>query len=74
MSNLQKVQFTNGLDFNLTGNEYIGYFNVYDDLPYVGKENQNAPLQSNNTTNNDIILSNDFKHRRVFKICKLFSR
>ena len=57
MSNLQKVQFTNGLDFNLTGNEYIGYFNVYDDLPYVGKENQNAPLQSN------IILSNDFFDR-----------
>jgi hypothetical protein len=63
MSKLQKVQFTNGLDFNLTGNEYIGYFNVYDNLPYAGKKNQNTPLQSNNTTNNDIILSNDFFDR-----------
>ncbi len=67
MSKLQKVQFTNGLNFNLTGNEYKGYFNIYDDLPYVGKENQNTPLQNNNTTDNEIILSNDFFDRTFEK-------
>lgn len=66
-----KVQFTNGKDFNLTGSEYIGYFNLKDGIPYASKYNQLLPLQVSGSTNSQIILSERFFDRTPSSVLTL---
>ena len=58
-----KVEFTSGKDFNLTGSEYIGYFNIKDGIPYASKFEQKTVLTINDTTNNQILFSSRFNDR-----------
>ena len=69
--NTKKVQFTLGNDFSLSGSDYTGYFNIFEKNAYVSKSEQNLLLRSNDTTNNDIILSDNYFDRSTSDILKI---
>ena len=61
----EKVGFTTGNEFALTGNNYIGYYNVLDSKAYVGKFNRDTLLQPFGTVETRIILNKDLNFDRV---------
>jgi hypothetical protein len=63
--NTKKVQFTKGKDFSLSGTDYTGYFNIFEKNVYVGKSEQNVLLVPKDTTNSNIILSDNYFDRSV---------
>jgi len=69
--NTKKVQFTLGNDFSLSGSDYTGYFNIFEKNAYAGKSEQNLLLRSNETTNTDIILSDNYFDRSTSDILKI---
>lgn len=67
----RKIQYTAGDDFSLTGSDYIGYFNIFEKNIYASKYEQNIQLVSNNTTNSQIILSDNYFDRSTTDILKV---
>jgi hypothetical protein len=61
----QKVGFTTGSEFELTGSEYIGYYNVFNNQAYAGKFNRDIPLRSFDNIDTRIILDKDKNFDRV---------
>lgn len=60
-----KVGFTNGGEFSLTGSDYTGYYNVLDGKAFVGRFEKSIPLNSYDTINTRIILNKDLNFDRV---------
>lgn len=60
-----KVGYTGGGDFSLTGSDYIGYYNVLDGRPFAGRFSKEIPLNSYDNINTKIILSKDLYFDRV---------
>ena len=63
MSDTKKIAFTTGEIFNLTGSNYVGYYNVLSGVAYVGKYTQDVMLKNTNTIQNTITLSDKFFNR-----------
>ena len=49
MSDIKKFAYTLGTVFTLTGNDYIGYYNIKNNTGYVGKYDQKVKLDNNQT-------------------------
>ena len=60
-----KVGYTGGGDFSLTGSDYIGYYNVLDGRAFAGRFGKELPLNSYDNINTKIILSKDLYFDRV---------
>ena len=61
----QKVGFTTGSEFELTGSEYVGYYNVFNKQAYAGKFNRDIILRSFDNIDTRIILDKDKNFDRV---------
>jgi len=61
----EKVGFTTGNEFALTGSNYIGYYNILDNKAYAGKFDRDTLLQSYGTIESIIILNKDLNFDRV---------
>ena len=44
MSDIKKFGYATGELFTLTGSNYVGYYNIKDNVAYTGKYNQQIPL------------------------------
>ena len=63
MSNIKKFGYATGELFALTGTNYIGYYNVKDNVAYTGKYTQQAPLGNYNNIQNTLTRSDLFFNR-----------
>ena len=63
MSNIKKFAYTTGNIFTLTGGNYIGYYNIYNNTPYVGKYTQDTQLTNVHTAYNAVACSDLFFNR-----------
>ena len=63
MSDIKKFAYTLGTVFTLTGNDYIGYYNIKNNTGYVGKYDQKVKLDNNQTIQNTVALSDKFYNR-----------
>ena len=63
MSDIKKFAYTLGTVFTLTGSDYIGYYNIKDNIGYVGKYDQKVKLDNNQTIQNTVTLSDKFYNR-----------
>ncbi len=61
----EKVGFTSGNEFALTGGNYIGYYNILDNKAYAGKFDRDVLLQPFGTIETRIILNKDLNFDRV---------
>ena len=61
----EKVGYTTGQEFGLTGSEYIGYYNILDNKAYAGKFSRDVNLEPLNSIETRIILNKDLNFDRV---------
>jgi hypothetical protein len=61
----QKVAFTTGKEFQLTGKEYVGYYNIFENKAYASKFNRDKLLQSLENIDTRIIFNKDKNFDRV---------
>ena len=62
-----KVGFTDGIDFVLSANDYVGYYHVVDGVAYQGADvsNLSTPLGTKNNISADVLLSKFFYDRTI---------
>lgn len=63
MSDIKKFGYATGELFTLTGSNYVGYYNIKDNVAYTGKYTQQVPLGNYNNIQNTLIRSNLFFNR-----------
>lgn len=68
-----KIGFTNGNDFILSSEPYVGYYHVFAGKPYAGREANNVSLELNVQSNlsSNVLVSNLFYDRIITETISL---
>jgi hypothetical protein len=65
MSDIKKYEFSDGSLFTLTGSNYIGYFNITDNVAYAGKYTQDVALANKSNVKTAVTISDKFFNRLI---------